>query len=265
MSIFRTQAVAALRKIENNESLDESAVAIIVVGLNRIIREGRTPFQRFRDHYIIGTERFNVTSGLDYLRVILMHQKSTARHSNTNLSEISAFEVYTASQVEPPQAHNADLEDVIPDFIFPPESDVGPSCGTSSQRFLDPKAIASLRQYAKELSTHDSIAAVELSQELELYLRKLTPGSEKIKQGNLEGVVKAFERKYFYHGTPRTFRKPSQNIADKVRNSIDYAINVVLPENPATIDISRHLRDNVSTGQVCEYTGDWKWLFVKKL
>ena len=268
MSIFRSQAVAALRKVENDESFDESDVAITVIALNRIIREGRTPFQRLRDHYIIGTERFPVLDGLDYLKVILMHQKNTVRHSGTNLGEISAVEVYTALQSEPPQAYNSDPEDATSaeyayDLLgFDPNSDVGPS-GSSLQFKLDRKAIASLRQYAKKLKTHDSIAAVEKAQELEHWLRQQTPGAEKVKKGDLEGVVEAYHWKQFHYGNPRTFRRPSQNIADNVRKSVNYALDA-LRKNPATADIANHLEANVDTGQVCEYTGDWKWLFLEK-
>ena len=269
MSMFRAQAMAAFRKVENDESLDESDVAITLIALDRVIREGRTPFQRHRDHYIIGTERFPVLDGLDYLRVILMHQKNTVRHSGTNLGEISAVEVYTALQSEPPQAYNSDPEDATAEEYasdllgFDPNSDIGPSGGCSLQRVLEPEAIASLRQYAKKLKTHDSIAAVEKAQELEHWLRQQTPGAEKVKQGNLEGVVEAYHWKQFHYGNPRTFRKPSQNIADNVRKSVNYALDA-LRKNPRTLDIANHLKDNITTGQVCEYTGDWKWLFLEK-
>lgn len=269
MSMFRSQAVAALRKVENDESFDESDVAITVIALNRIIREGRTPFQRHRDHYIIGTERFPVLDGLDYLRVILMHQKNTVRHSGTNLGEISAVEVYTALQSEPPQAYNSDPEDATAEEYasdllgFDPNSDIGPSGGCSLQRVLEPEAIASLRQYAKKLKTHDSIAAVEKAQELEHWLRQQTPGAEKVKQGNLEGVVEAYHWKQFHYGNPRAFRKPSQNIADNVRKSVKYALDA-LRKNPLTVDIADHLERYCDIGQTCEYTGDWKWLFLEK-
>ena len=269
MSIFRAQAMAAFRKVENDESLDESDVAITLIALDRVIREGRTPFQRHRDHYIIGTERFPVLDGLDYLRVILMHQKNTVRHSGTNLGEISAVEVYTALQSEPPQAYNSDPEDATAEEYasdllgFDSNSDIGPSGGGPLQPVLEPEAIASLRQYAKKLQTHDSIAAVEKAQELEHWLRQQTPGAEKVKQGNLEGVVEAYHWKQFHYGNPRTFRKPSQNIADNVRKSVNYALDA-LRKNPKTLDIANHLKDNITTGQVCEYTGDWKWLFLEK-
>ena len=268
MSQYLAQARTALRKVENDELLDEPEVAITVFALKWIIREGRTPFQRFRNYYIIGTERFPVLNGLDYLRTIIMHQKNTTRHPGTNLSEISAFEVHAASQVEPPQAYNYDSEGATADEYaldllgFDQGSNVGPDGGSSLQRVLDHKAIASLSQYAKELKANDSIAAVEKAQELENWLRQQTPDAEKVRQGDLEGIVEAHNRKHFFYGTPRTFRKPSQNIADKVRNSVNYAL-AALRKNPLTVDIADHLERHCWIGQTCEYTGDWKWLFVK--
>lgn len=268
--MFLAQARIALRKVESGKSLDKADIAIIAFGLNPIIRAQRTPFLRLSDHFIIGTERFKVLSGLDYLRTILMHQKNTIRHSGTNLGEISAVEVYTALQSEPPQAHNynpedATAEEYAADLLgFDPNSDIGPSGGCSLQRVLEPEAIASLRRYAKKLKAHhDSIAAVEKAQELENWLRQQTPDAEKIKQGNLKGVIEAYHWKQFHYGNPRTFRKPSQNIADNVRKSVNYALDA-LRKNPLTVDIADHLERYCDIGQTCEYKGDMKWLFWRK-
>ncbi len=290
MSMFLVQAEAALRKVGSGEPLNESDFAIILnesditiisIALKQITRAKRTPFQRFRDHFIIGTERFKLYHGLDFLRTILMHKKNTVRHSGTNLGEISAVEVYTALQSEPPQAYNYNPEDAtaeeyaVDSLGFDPNSDVGPSCDSSLQRILEPEGIKRLKNYARELKTHDSIAAVEAAQELEHWLRKHELGSYLrkhpkgnkyyIEPGNLEGIVKAFHKQHFYRGNPRTFRKPSQNIADNVRKSIGEALNKMrLSKNPATVDIADHLKNNITTGQICEYTGDWKWLFLEK-
>ena len=69
---FLSRAVAARKKIQDGEPLDESDVAIIDIALAPIIQEPRTPFQRFRDHFIIGTERFKLYAGLDFYNTILI-------------------------------------------------------------------------------------------------------------------------------------------------------------------------------------------------
>lgn len=262
MSRYLSHHVTAQRKIENEEPLNESDRAIIVAALDPIIQEQRTPFKRKRDHYIIGTERFKLYDGLDYLRTILIQRKSTVWHSDSNMSEISVFEVYTASQLDPPSELNYDREDSTPEedaCELLDRAHIG-SPGSSYQEQMGAKSIASLREYVAELSTINTQAALEEKDELEHWLRKKTPGSDFIEQGDLTGLVHAHVGKYYYRGRLRTMRSPSQVVADKVRHAINYAIEI-LRENSATADIADHLKTNVRIGQVCEYTGDRKWRF----
>ena len=263
MSMFLAQARAAFRKVENDESLDGCDVGIILIGLNRIIQEGRTPFQRFRDHFIIGSRRFKVLSGLDYYRVILMQRKSDVWYPDSNMSEVSIFEVYAASQLDPPSDHNYDCEDSTPEedaCELLDRSHIGPSIGGSPQEDLDADGIALLRKYARELSAINTQEAAEKVEELDHYLRTQTPGSEKIKQGDLIGLVDAHVSKYFFRGQLRTIRGPRQAVADRVRHATTYA-RKILRENPRTVDIADHLEDYVDIGQTCKYRGNWKWRF----
>ena len=262
MSKYLSGAVTAQRKIKNEEPLNESDRAIIVTALDPIIQEQRTPFKRKRDHYIIGTERFKLYGGLDYLRTILIQRKSAVWHSDSNMSEISVFEVYTASQLDPPSELNYDRE------VSTPEEDacelldrahIG-SPRSSYQVQMNAESIAFLRAYVAELSTVNTQVAIEDQEKLEHYLRENTPGSEFIKQGDLTGVVDAHVGKYYYRGRLRTIRGPKQIAADTVRHATNYAIEV-LRENPATADIADHLERHCRIGQICEYTGDWRWRF----
>ncbi len=263
MSLFHAQAQAAFRKVENGESLDGSDAAIILIGLNRIIQEGRTPFQRFRDHFIIGSQRFKVLSGFDYYRVILMQRKSGVWYQDSNMSEVSIFEVYAASQLDPPSDHNYDREDSTPEedaCELLDRSHIGPSIGSSHQEELTADGIALLRKYATDISAINTPAAAEEREKLDHYLRTQTLGSEKIKQGDLIGLVDAHVSKYFFRGQLRTIRSPRQAVADRVRHATTYA-RKILRENPKTADIADHLEDYVDIGQTCEYRGSWKWRF----
>ena len=263
MSLFLAQARTALRKAENGEPLDKADVAIIAFGLNPIIQAGRTPFQRFRDHYIIGTEKFRVLDGLDYYKTILMHRKTGSWHADSSMSELSVREVYTASQLEPPQAYNDDPEDGTPDeyaFDLLGNAHIGPSSGSSHQDEVDLETIESYRSCVAELSNNYARVAMEQKQEIEYWLRKQTPGSESIEQGDLKGVMDAYIRKFYYRGQLRTMRGPSQDIADRVRHATKYALKA-LRENPATADIADHLEEHCRIGQICEYRGNWKWQF----
>jgi hypothetical protein len=50
---FLARAIAVQRKIEDGSSLDQFDAEIVDFALRRLIREGRVPFQRFRDHSIL--------------------------------------------------------------------------------------------------------------------------------------------------------------------------------------------------------------------
>lgn len=263
MSQYLAQARTALRKVENDESLDKADVAIIVVALDPIIRARRTPFQRFRDHYIIGTEKFKVLDGLDYYKTILMHRKTCSWHTDSSMSELSIREVYTASQLEPPQAYNDDPENGTPDeyaFDLLGNAHLGPSSGSSHQDEIDIETAESYRNYVADLKDNYTFAAMEEKQEIEFWLRKQTPDSEKIKQGDLVGIMDAYIKKFYFWGKLRAMRGPSQDIADSVRHATTYA-RKILRENPKTADIADYLERHCRIGQICEYTGDWRWRF----
>lgn len=263
MSRFVAQAVATLRKVNNGEPLDECDVAIIGNSLTRTIGDGRTPFQRTRSHFIIGTERFGILDGFDYYRTILLKRKSGVWYPDSNMSELSIFEVYTGSQLEPPDHYSYRMEDGSPDEHAEELLDrghIGPCFSGTYQEALDPKAISSLRNFVAELSQIDSTTAVEKRQELEQYLRSQTPGSRFIRDCDLNGTLDAFLKNHHFQGKRRSLYNPKQKVADLVRHATNYA-REVLRKNPMTADIADHLEEYVRIGQICEYQGDWKWHF----
>ena len=269
MSAYLAQAIAARRKIIKGEALDSFDIAIIDSSLTRTISEQRTPFERYRDKFIIGTERFKILSGLDYYRAILMHRKSEVWYPDSDMSELTAFEVYTASQIEPPQPYNNDPNDATPDeyaeelgdrSVIGPSS-IGPSFSGSFQAKFDREAIASIRQYARELSQIDSTAALERREELEYYLRTQFSNSELVEEGDLMGATNAFIKGQYYRGKLRSLNSPKKKVADIVRQATKYARDEVLKKNLLTADIADHLGEYVKVGQICEYRGDWKFRF----
>ena len=263
MSRFVAQAVVALRKVNNGETLDECDVAIIDNSLTRIIQERRTPFQRTRKHFVIGTERFRILDGFDYYRTILLKRKSGVWYPDSNMSELSIFEVYTGSQLEPPDNYSYRPEDGSPNELAEELLDrghIGPCFSGSYQEALDAEAISSLREYVAELSQTDSTTAVERRQELEHFLRTQTPGCRFIPDGDLNGTMNAYLKNHQFQGKRRSLYNPKQKVADLVRHATNYA-REVLRKNPMTADIADHLEEYVRIGQICEYQGDWKWRF----
>ncbi len=290
MNTFLARAIAVQRKIEDGSSLDEFDAEVIDLALRRLIREGRVPFQRFRDHIMLGTERWKTLHGLDYYRAILLHRKSDVWYPESEMSQLSVFSVYASSQVEPPDenvfdANRGQPSDYADDLLNRHEplhrdeyhfrSKIGPSISAAYQKILEEASPdqwimdtvgtvqQSLRRYAKELSEIDSGLAIENRDELEAFLRKLVKKkTDKISDGELVAVMEAYLNAQTYRGKPRTIRGPNQMVCDAVRKSCEYAREQMFDSsNPMTRVIAQHLKDFVKIGQTCEYKGDWKWRF----
>ena len=275
MNPFLARAIAAQRKIEEGDSLDELDAEVIDFALKRLIREGRVPFQRFRDHFIIGTERWKPLDGLDYYRTILLHRKSKVWYPDSDMSQISVFAVYTSSQVQPIDPNVFDKDRGKPEEYAHELLDrahIGPSIGCTYQKLLEEappdwriNAIGTvqgnLRKYVRELKSIDSEAALERRDELEAFLRERTKSKTgDIPEGELEAVLDAYLRTQFYQGKPRAIPGPKQKVCDIVRTSCRYARQQLLKKgNPMVREIARHLKENVVVGQTCEDKGDWKW------
>ena len=140
MNPFLTRAIATQRKIEDRESLDEFDAEIIDFALTRLIRESRVPFQRLRDHIILGTERWKVLDGFDYYRAILLHRKSKVWYPESDMSAISVTAVYTSSQVQPIDPNEFDKDRGRPDEYvheFTDRAHIGPPIGCSYQKILE--------------------------------------------------------------------------------------------------------------------------------
>jgi len=284
------RAIAAQRKLEVGESLDQFDAEIIDFALKRLIREGRVPFQRFRDHIMLGTERWKTLDGFDYYRTILLHRKSDVWYPGSEMSQLSVFSVYASSQVEPPDenvfdANRGQPSDYADDLLNRHEplhrdeyhfrSKIGPSISAGYQKILEEVSPdqwimdtvgtvqQSLRRYAKELSEIDSGLAVENRNELELFLRKLVKKkTDEISDGELVAVMEAYLNAQTYRGKLRTIRGPKQMVCDAVRKSCEYTLKQMFDsDNPMTRAIAQHFDDCVVIGQTCEYKGDWKWRF----
>ncbi|MDH3611900.1 MAG: hypothetical protein OES10_01375, partial [Gammaproteobacteria bacterium] len=207
MNPFITQAVAVQRKIEDGDSLDQFDKEVVNFALQRLIRKGRMPFQRFRDHYVIGTERKKILDGADYYRTILMHRKSDIWYPDSDTSQLSVCAVYVSSQIEPPDPSVFDADRGRPDDYLHElidRANIGPATQCSYQKLLEEAppdwrigAVGtvqeSLRRYVRELSLIDSMVAAEERDALEDHLRHQARTKTKdIPNGNLEAVMEAY-------------------------------------------------------------------------
>lgn len=66
--------------------------------------------------------------------------------------------------------------------------------------------------------------------------------------------------RYRFKGKIKSFDDENDKARKSVQKAIKYAITKLI-ETPETRDIGLHLQGTITTGFVCEYTGDWKWEF----
>ena len=71
MNNFIARASEALGRVESLVPPTKGDVQIICPLLRKLIANARTPFLRKSDEYVVGTEKFPVMAGLDYIRLLL--------------------------------------------------------------------------------------------------------------------------------------------------------------------------------------------------
>ena len=71
MSNFIAMASAALSRVESLLPPTKGDVQIIRPLLQKLNASARTPFLRKTDGYVVGTVKFPVMAGLDYIRMLL--------------------------------------------------------------------------------------------------------------------------------------------------------------------------------------------------
>jgi len=285
------RVIAAQRKLEDGEPLDDYA-DVVELGLAQLAKEWRVPFEQTRTGFVVGTERWPQLAGAAHYRTILMHRKSPIWYPESPIGKISAFEVFCASQIQPPDPNVMDkdrglVSDYAADLVFgdspvegafvdPRRASVfGASYGGSHQKLLTeapadlsgrkdarPTIYAATKAYARELATINTIQAVHECDALEAWLRNCTKATDDIPKGDLVAVTDAWLQAHYYRGAPRSYPDERRKVADCVRKSCGYWLDKLdASDKPLSRDIGKYLRDHVKVGVICEHQGDWRFKF----
>ena len=292
MNPLHARTIAAQRMLEDGGSLDDYA-DVIKLALKRLAKERRVPFEQTRNGFVVGTEQWPNLAGPAHYRTILLQRKSPVWYPESPIGKVSAFEVYCASQCEPPDPNVMDkdrglVSDYGADLVFgdapakgshgdPRRAQVfGATYGGSRQKLLAEapadlsgrksarlSIYATTKAYVRELATLNTIQAVQDRDELEAWIRKYyKKAADSIPKGDVVAVTDAWLQAQYYRGSPRSFPDARRTVADRVRKSCKHWLDKMdASDNPISRDIANHLRDHVKVGVICEYRGDWKWKF----
>ena len=292
MNPFLGRVIAAQRKLEDGEPLDDYA-DVIELALTQLAKERRVPFEQTRSGFLVGTERWPQLAGPAHFRTILMHRKSPIWYPESPIGEISAFEVYCASQLEPPDPNVMDkdrglVSDYAADVVFgdapaagsfvdPRRASVfGASYGGTHQKLLTEApadlsgrkdarltVYATTKKYVRELAEINTIQTVQDRDYLETWLRKYYEKlTDDIPKGDVVAVTDAWLQAHYYRGSPRSYPDERRKVADRVRKSCKHWLDKMdVSDNSLSRDIGKYLRDHVKVGVICEHQGDWKFKF----
>ena len=227
MSRFLVQATAALRRVESRLRPTEIDVSIICPLLNKLISSDRIPFERKKDGYVIGTEKFAVMAGLDYIRLLLQKPNQP----------IYCKDLLSLGRNKKPSEGTAEqniefrvMEELRTNYA-------GADVASSYQEALDDEAISALKD---RITTLEDAMSIEELEELDF--------------------LKEFLDQNTYRGDSHKLKSEKERARQAVSQAINYAIKK-LKANKETTDIAIHLDENIKRGTDCLYFGVWKWKF----
>ena len=217
----------ALRRVESLVPPTMGDVQIIRPLLQKLIASARTPFLRKTDSYVIGTEKFPVMAGLDYIRLLL--QKPNELIYCRDVLSLGSNKKPTKGTRE------QDIEFRVMEELQ--TNYAGADVASSYQEALDDQSFRDLKDRITTLKDAQSIEELE---ELDFLKEFLTQNT--------------------FRGNPHQLKSEKEKARQSVTQAINYVIRK-LKANEETRDIGIHLDENIKRGTDCQYLGDWKWKF----
>ncbi len=216
-----------MRRVESLLPPTKGDVQIIRPLLTKLIASARTPFLRKADGYLLGTVKFPVMAGLDYIRLLLQKPNEL----------ISCKDVFSLGANKKPSdgTREQDIEFRVMEELR--TNYAGADVASSYQEALDDKALRALKD---RITTLEDAKSIEELEELDF--------------------LKEFLNKNTFSGDSTKLKSEKEKARQSVTHAIKYAIKK-LKANEETKDIGIHLDENIKRGSDCHYFGGWKWKF----
>jgi len=224
---FIAMASEALQRVESLLPPTKGDVQIIRPLLKKLIASSRTPFLRKTDSYVIGTTKFPVMAGLDYIRLLLQKPNEL----------INCRDVLSLGSNKKPSkgTREQDIEFRVMEELQ--TNYAGADVASSYQEALDDKA---LRELKDRITTLEDTRTIEDLEELDFLKEFLTQNT--------------------FRGESHQLKSEKERARQSVTQAINYAIKK-LKANEETRAIGIHLDENIKRGTYCQYPSDWKWKF----
>ena len=226
--------IEAQKRIEAGEPLDEKQAALIKPMfkiLEANLRPSEKPrFKHIPGGYLIGPRFFPEQDGFEYIQRTLQQLSvpSIVLWSSGSLGSGGAL-------IGPVESGLTDYDESRIDDEF---------CKLNQYQTAEPQKIFSIGMAQKILTRIDELKAATATPERERTVKFL------------EGEL----RRHRYKRDIKSF----EDEAEKARKAVERAIRraiAKLIETQETQDIGLHLQETIITGEICRYTGDWKWAF----
>ena len=227
MNNFIARACEALGRVESFVPPTKGDVQIIRPLLKKLIASARTPFLRKSDEYVVGTEKFPIMAGLDYIRLLL--QKPNELINCRDVLSLGSNRKPTKGTQE------QDIEFRVMEELQ--TNYAGADVAGSYQEALDDKALRALKD---RITTLEDAKSIEDLEELDFLKEFLTQNT--------------------FRGNSHQLKSEKEKARQSVTQAINYAIKK-LKANEEPRDIGIHLDENIKRGTDCQYVGDWKWKF----
>lgn len=223
----------AIERIESGEALTEEHYAAIKpmfsIVKDQLKPKGRIPFKHRTGGYLIKSVFFPELDGLEYIQRLLQQESvsSIVLWSRDSLGDSGVL----YRQLEPGLTDDESFFDDLPHQ-------------SNSYQAAEPQKIFSVGMAQKMLTRIDELKAETATPERD---RKVQFLEDELSRHRYKRDIKSFDDEI-----------------KRARRAVERAINRAIAKLIATQetrDIGLHLQETIVTGEICRYTGAWKWAF----
>ena len=221
----------AIDRIESGEDLTDEHYAAIkpmfAILKDKLKPKDRVTFKHVDGGYLVGTVLYANWDGLEYIQKLLQ------------VRQLSATELWSrGSLYKYGLVFQPDFDVYQPNWANVSEKAGLPHQTAQSQKVIDFETVGKMLRRINTLSHEPS-----------------TPERDK----TLQFLERELGR-YKFKDKIKSFDDENDTARKAVQKAISYAKTKII-ETPDNLEIGLHLKDTITTGCVCRYTGDWKWTF----
>ena len=224
----------AIQRIESGEDLDEEHLEAIKpmfsILKDKLKPKGKIPFKHVAGGYLVGSVFFSHLDGLEYKQRIIQQ------------GSVSSIVLWSRDSLGPSGVLIGSVEGGLSDF--------------DDSQFDDEFPKSNPYQGAER----QDIFGIGMAQDMLARIDELNAATATPKRVNTIDFLESELKRHRYKREIKSFDDEAEMARKAVERAITRAIAKLI-ETPETQEIGLHLQANITTGNTCEYHGDWKWEF----